>query len=226
MFVRRLVTGVRSSCEASATSWRWACTDASSALIERSSASSIALKLLARRPISSSLVGSIRPLRSWVGRRARSASVSRLSGSTAAPATSRPSSAASAMPPTSSSTRIRRSGAAGCRLRSAAGRAARLARCAERLGEHAQVHAAHVHVAEERLAAACGERAGAASTGSVTFARGAQRAPCRWRRRPAGSRAPGRGRAAVSRTGCRRGCPVRWPPSLRVRRRSVEATSL
>ncbi len=50
MFVRRLVTGVRSSCEASATSWRCACTDASSALIERSSASSIALKLLAEAP--------------------------------------------------------------------------------------------------------------------------------------------------------------------------------
>ena len=48
MLVRRLVTGVRSSCEASATSWRWACTEASSALIECSSASSIALKLDAR----------------------------------------------------------------------------------------------------------------------------------------------------------------------------------
>ncbi len=31
MFVRRLVIGVRSSCEASATSWRWARTDSSSA---------------------------------------------------------------------------------------------------------------------------------------------------------------------------------------------------
>ncbi len=53
MLVRRLVTGVRSSCEASATSWRWACTDASSARIECSRASSIALKLPASRPISS-----------------------------------------------------------------------------------------------------------------------------------------------------------------------------
>ena len=68
MFVRRLVTGVRSSCEASATSWRCAWTEASSALIECSSASSIALKLVARRPISSSPVSSIRPLRSWVQR--------------------------------------------------------------------------------------------------------------------------------------------------------------
>ena len=31
MFVRRLVSGVRSSCDASATSWRWARVDSSSA---------------------------------------------------------------------------------------------------------------------------------------------------------------------------------------------------
>ena len=68
MFVRRLVTGVRSSCEASATSWRWASTEASSAFIERSSASSIALKLLARRPISSSPADAMRLLRSCVTR--------------------------------------------------------------------------------------------------------------------------------------------------------------
>ena len=46
MLVRRLVIGVRSSCEASATSWRWAAT-------ERSSVSSIALKCSASSPISS-----------------------------------------------------------------------------------------------------------------------------------------------------------------------------
>ena len=129
MFVRRLVTGVRSSCEASATSWRWACTESSSALTDCSSASSIALKLLARRPISSSPAGLMRPLRSWVRATCSVARVRRLSGSTAAPATSRPSSAASAMPPTTSSARIRRRRRAGCRLRSAAGRAGRRGRC-------------------------------------------------------------------------------------------------
>ena len=35
MFVRRLVNGVRSSCEASATSWRWTARDRSSASINR-----------------------------------------------------------------------------------------------------------------------------------------------------------------------------------------------
>ena len=108
MFVRRLVTGVRSSCEASATSWRCASTEASSALTERSSASSIALKLPARRPISSSPTGSMRRLRSRVAATCSVASVRCFSGCTAAPATRRPKSAASAMPPTSSSTRIRR----------------------------------------------------------------------------------------------------------------------
>ena len=90
MFVRRLVTGVRSSCEASATSWRCACTDASSAFIERSSASSIALKLLARRPSSSSPTDLMRPLRSCVSATCSVAWLRRLSGSTAAPATSSP----------------------------------------------------------------------------------------------------------------------------------------
>ena len=42
MFVRRLVSGVRSSCEASATSWRWA-------RLDSSSAASIVLKLAASR---------------------------------------------------------------------------------------------------------------------------------------------------------------------------------
>ena len=45
MFDRSAAIGVRSSCEASATSWRCAS-------IERSSASSVALKLAARRRIS------------------------------------------------------------------------------------------------------------------------------------------------------------------------------
>ena len=54
MLVRRLVTGVRSSCEASATSWRWARTDSSSAAREASSRSSIALKRVASWPTSSS----------------------------------------------------------------------------------------------------------------------------------------------------------------------------
>ena len=47
MFVRRLVTGVRNSCDASATSWRCARTDSSSAAREVSRLSSIALKRVA-----------------------------------------------------------------------------------------------------------------------------------------------------------------------------------
>ena len=59
MLVRSAVTGVRSSCEASATSWRWAA-------IEPSSVSSIALKRAASSPTSSWLVTSIRRPRSSV----------------------------------------------------------------------------------------------------------------------------------------------------------------
>ena len=53
------VSGVRSSCEASATSWRWASREASSA-------PSIALNAAARRPGSSSAIGSMRWCRSPV----------------------------------------------------------------------------------------------------------------------------------------------------------------
>ena len=105
------------------------------------------------------------------------ASVRRLSGCTAAPATSRPSSAASAMPPTSSSARIRRR-----RREQAVDFGQRLGELhgapgAERLGEHAQVHAVDAGVAEERLRRrARPARACAASTGSDDAARRAQRA--------------------------------------------------
>ena len=54
MFVRRLVSGVRSSCEASWTSWRWRCAASSSD-------ASIALKVVASR-LSSSLPGDVDPL--------------------------------------------------------------------------------------------------------------------------------------------------------------------
>ena len=53
MFVRRLVSGVRSSCDASATSWRWA-------RFESSSPASIELKLVARRLSSSRPLTSMR----------------------------------------------------------------------------------------------------------------------------------------------------------------------
>ena len=66
MFVRRLVIGVRSSCEASATSWRCARTDSSSAPRETSSRSIIALKRVASWPTSSSAWYWMRLVRSSV----------------------------------------------------------------------------------------------------------------------------------------------------------------
>ena len=64
------VSGVRSSCEASATSWRWASREASSA-------PSIALKAAARRPGSSSAIGSMRWCRSPVAVTCSAAAVRR-----------------------------------------------------------------------------------------------------------------------------------------------------
>ena len=61
MLVRRLASGVRSSCEASATSWRCASSELSSAF-------SIRLKLRASAASSSLPVASIRRLRSRVRR--------------------------------------------------------------------------------------------------------------------------------------------------------------
>ena len=92
MFVRRLVSGVRSSCDASATSWR--CERSASA-----SASSIVLKLAPRRLSSSVPSARIRRLRSRVRATCSAASVSCFTGVSAARATSRPSHTASAMPP-------------------------------------------------------------------------------------------------------------------------------
>ena len=59
MLVRTLVRGVRSSCDASATSWRWA-------RVDSSSAASIELKLAASRLSSSLPVTSMRSERSCV----------------------------------------------------------------------------------------------------------------------------------------------------------------
>ena len=75
MFVRSEVTGVRSSCEASATSRRWAA-------IDPSSVSSIALKRAASSPTSSWLVTSIRRPRSSVCAMCRAAAVTRVTGAT------------------------------------------------------------------------------------------------------------------------------------------------
>ena len=102
MFVFRLVSGVRSSCEASATSCRCA-------RLESSSAPSIVLKLEASRPSSSSPVevDSIRCERSRVSVTASVVAVSRRTGASAVRATSRPSAAATAIPP--AAIRIRKS---------------------------------------------------------------------------------------------------------------------
>ena len=87
MFVRSDVIGVRSSCEASATSWRWAATD-------RSSVSSIALKCAASSPTSSWVSTSIRRPRSSVAAMWRAASVTCTIGATTLRETSRPSATA------------------------------------------------------------------------------------------------------------------------------------
>ena len=158
MFVRRLVTGVRSSCEASATSWRCACTEASSALIERSSASSIALKLRARRPISSSPAGSMRPLRSCVQRdvlgRLREALERQHGGAgDEPPEQRRERDAAEVQQREDQAQAAEQAVDFGQRLGELHGAAV-----AERLGEHAQVDAVDVRVAEERRAAVLGQR--------------------------------------------------------------------
>ena len=101
MFVRSDVIGVRSSCDASATSWRWAA-------IEPSSVSSIALKCCASSPTSSWVVTSIRRPRSSVAAMWRAASVTATIGATTLRETSRPSATASAMPPRQTSSRIMR----------------------------------------------------------------------------------------------------------------------
>ena len=83
MLVRTLVSGVRSSCEASATSWRCA-------RVDSSSAASIVLKLAASRLSSSSPLTSIRCERSCVSVTCSAVSVSVVTGASAARATTRP----------------------------------------------------------------------------------------------------------------------------------------
>ena len=101
MFVRMLVSGVRSSCDASATRLRWAPTKRSS---ERASvdARGEAVELVAP-------VTSIRRERSAVRATSSAASVSRRTGASAERATGSPSDAAPAMPAIAIATRIVRS---------------------------------------------------------------------------------------------------------------------
>ena len=92
MFVRRLVSGVLSSCDASATSCRCA-------RVDFSSAPSIALKLAARRPSSSRPPESMRCERSPVSVTFSAVAVRRRTGASAARETASPSAAAIAIPP-------------------------------------------------------------------------------------------------------------------------------
>ncbi len=103
MFVRRLVSGVRSSCDASATSCRCA-------RVDSSSAASIVLKLAASR-LSSSRPLRVDSLREVpVSATCSVASVSRRTGASAARDTSRPSATAIAMPPSGDHDQEDRSG--------------------------------------------------------------------------------------------------------------------
>ena len=99
MLARRLAIGVRSSWLASATRWRCAST-------ECSSASSVALKLRARRASSSSPSTSSRCERSGFGGQRLGRRVKRETGASAARATMPPSTAATRMPPPPTASRI------------------------------------------------------------------------------------------------------------------------
>ena len=140
-FVRSEVTGVRSSCEASATSWRcWAC--------EVCRRASIPLKRAAMRPTSSWPSASMRRPRSPVASMCSAASVSSVTGATTRREKSRLTPAASAVPTATSATSTTPQA-----LEHAVGvleRARHLdgADRAERRGEHAQVKAVDVAVGE------------------------------------------------------------------------------
>ncbi len=108
MLVRRLVTGVRSSCEASATSWRWARIESSSSAREPSRRSSIELKRVASWPTSSSAWTRIRFDRSSVSPMCCAAWATSASGASARRAARRPSPAASAIPPRNTRNRTSR----------------------------------------------------------------------------------------------------------------------
>ncbi len=108
MLVRRLVTGVRSSCEASATSWRWARTESSSALRDPCRRSSIWLNRLASRPTSSSAWTWIRSDRSSVSAMCCAVRSTSLSGLSTRRLANRPSVPATSTPPISTNSRIRR----------------------------------------------------------------------------------------------------------------------
>ena len=143
MLVRSAVTGVRSSCEASATSWRWAACEACTR-------SSIASKRCAIRPTSSSPRAPMRRPRSPVASMCSAARVSSLMGRMTGRANRRASTAAKAVPddheqhehdPQASEHGV-----------DALQRAAELhrAQALDRHGDDAQVHAVGRAVAEER----------------------------------------------------------------------------
>ena len=151
MFVRRLVSGVRSSCEASETSCR--CERA-----ESSSAPSIVLNVAASRESSSLPCASIRCERSPVSETSSAARVSRCTGASTARATRSPSPAASAMPTSAMAISQR---LIGPRMLSTSSseRATWTAKpLAERDRQHADVRPLDVRVLVERLVdlAACG----------------------------------------------------------------------
>ena len=179
MLVRRLVIGVRSSCEASATSWRWAA-------IERSSVSSIALKCSASSPTSSWVSTSIRRARSSVAAMWRAASVTWTIGATTLRETSRPSATASATPPRMTSSRIQPQARPGRRPRPRASARTGTRRVAARRGKPRPVVSTRTCDAADasRRRSTPGRRprrrrARVSSTGSAWRSRRAARARCR-----------------------------------------------
>ena len=227
MFVRRLVSGVRSSCEASATSWRCA----PPRLLERPEH-----RVEARARAGRARRGRATSIReAQVARRARPRSVavvSRRTGASAARATSAPSATASATPPTA--TRISSSAS---RLRArgrppSSGRTHLDARCPCPSGarEHAHVRRRRRSRRQKNASAVppADARSSADRPGSPIVSGARSTAPSAWtswtsvspppRRAAARRRAAGAGIASERRVAVRRGRGLRsvsstWPRS-------------
>ena len=221
MFVRRLVSGVRSSCDASETSRRWAST-------ESSSAASIVLNATARRPSSSLRSVSTRRRRSCVAVMSSAASVSRRVGTSADCATPRPSRAARALPPRAMANRIQRSRSS-TPSTSSSGRAICSAKPrAGRDGDDAEVRPRDGGVARRTARPAPAATATVRSSTGSSSVEAALPAACFRRRRRAGrSRPAHRAPAAECPGSLVRTVVARSPPPVReVTRRPRSRSSL
>ena len=195
MFVRTLVSGVRSSWDASATSWRCA-------RVDSSSAPSIVLKLAASRLSSSVPSTSMRSERSWVSETRSTVVVRRVTGVSAARATTSPSPAAITIPPSATSTRKMPIRLSDCSTSGAAARPVSLRRTV-REREHAEVRPVDGDVLPVGSVVSAGDRKNVLVDRDPTFWRGG-RARLRSSARAARSRAPPRTPVGARGTASRR----------------------